>query len=59
VAVGLMIHIIGTLFDLFSKKGKLVLLVLILMGGVVGGYLKAQVIDPYLESEKAPAASVE
>jgi hypothetical protein len=59
VAIGLMIHIIGTLFDLFSRKGKLVLLVLILIGGIVGGALKAQVIDPYLESEKAPAATAE
>jgi hypothetical protein len=59
VAIGLMIHIIGTLFDLFDRKGKLVLLVLILVGGLLGGYLKAQVIDPYLDSEKAPAATAE
>jgi hypothetical protein len=59
VAVGLMIHIIGSLFDLFDRKGKLVLLVLILVGGMLGGFLKAQVIDPYLETEKAPAATTE
>jgi hypothetical protein len=51
VAIGLLIQIIGTVFDLFDKKGKFVVLLLLMLGGVLGGYVKSQIIDPYLLSE--------
>jgi mono/diheme cytochrome c family protein len=56
VAVGLALHILLSLFNLFSKKAWLVLIVL--MGAAAGGgYLaKERVIDAYLAQEKAPAA---
>jgi hypothetical protein len=60
VAVGLALHIVLSLFNLFSKKAWLVLI--ILFGAAAGGgYLgKVHVIDPHLAKEtekaKAPAA---
>lgn len=59
VAVGLLIHIVGSLLDLFDRAGKLVLLALIVAGALIAGYLKAQVVDPYLDSEKAAATATE
>jgi hypothetical protein len=57
VAVGLLIQIVGGLFDLFGKGGKLVLL-LLLVAAAGGGYLaKERVIDPYLRQERTEAGA--
>jgi hypothetical protein len=57
VAVSLLIQIVGSLFDLFGKGGKLVL-VLLLVAAAGGGYvLKDRVIDPYLRQERAEAGA--
>jgi hypothetical protein len=51
VALGLLIQIVGTLFNLFGRSGKLAILIL-LLGAAGGGIaLKRGVIDPYLERE--------
>lgn len=55
VAVGLLLHIVLALFDLFSKKAWLVLLLLFALAGFWGYVAKERVIDPFLASEKAPA----
>jgi mono/diheme cytochrome c family protein len=52
VAIGLFIHIVFGLWDLFSKTGRIVLLILMLAGVVAGAYLKFNVIDSYLAHEK-------
>jgi hypothetical protein len=58
VAIGLMLQILLTLFNLFGKAGKMTL-VLMILGACVGGFvLKVQVIDPYLAQE-AMSATVE
>jgi hypothetical protein len=55
VAVSLGVQIVGSLFDMFEKKGKAVIFVLIVAAGVGGFYVKQQVIDPHLAREKAMA----
>jgi hypothetical protein len=51
VAVGLGLHIVLSLFNLFGVRGKLVL-VLLIAGAIGGGYVaKERVIDPYLAGE--------
>jgi hypothetical protein len=55
VAVSLMVQIVGGLWALFSRPGRLVLLLLIVLalGGAL--HLKGRVIDPYLDLEsRAP-----
>jgi hypothetical protein len=53
VAVGLVIHILGSLFNMFGTTGKLLLLGLI-VGTAVGGFiLKERVVDPFLLREKS------
>jgi hypothetical protein len=51
VAVGLLIHIVGTLLDLFGKVGKIVLFVLLAVAAGGGYGLKERVIDKHLASE--------
>jgi hypothetical protein len=60
VAVGLLLHIVLSLFDLYGKVGKVVLV--LLLGGVIAGGVALDVkgkISNYLDSEKAPAAASE
>jgi hypothetical protein len=60
VAVGLLLHIVLSLFDLYGKVGKTVLV--LLLGGVIAGGVALDVkgkISNYLDSEKAPAAASE
>jgi hypothetical protein len=53
VALGLMLHIILSLLNMYRVTGKLVLL-LMFLGAAGGGYfLKTQIIDPFLTTEKA------
>ena len=51
VAIGLLVHIIGTLFDLFGTVGKGVLFVLLVAaaGGAFG--LKVTIIDKFITAE--------
>jgi len=53
VAVGLSAQIVLTLFHLFDKAGRCVLVVLFLLGGAGLGILKQHVIDPHLEAQRA------
>jgi hypothetical protein len=55
VAVGLLLHIVLSLFDLFSKKTWLVLLLLFGAAGYGGYVAKMNVIDPFLAKEMAPS----
>ncbi len=55
VAVALMAHIIGSLFDMYALKGKIMVAMLILTGAIGGGMVYQQVIGPYLAAEKAAA----
>jgi hypothetical protein len=59
VALGLMLHIVLSLFNLFGRPGKVVLVLLILAAGGVGYVAKERVIDPYIAQEKAAAAQAE
>lgn len=52
VAVGLLIQLLGSLFNLFGKTGKVVLIVLVLALGCGGYVVKERVIDPYLRTEQ-------
>ncbi len=55
----LLVQIFGSVFDMYGKKGRLVLLVLIL-GTAAGGFaLHEHVIGPHLNAEKANAAQNE
>jgi hypothetical protein len=57
VALGVFLHIVLGLWDLFGKAGKLVL-VLLFAAAAAGGYVAwSKVIDPYMRSEgQQPAA---
>lgn len=57
VAVGLLLHIVLGLLDLFSKKAWLVLLLLFAAAGYGGYVAKERVIDPFIAQEKTPAAA--
>jgi hypothetical protein len=57
VAVSLLLQILLSLFDLFGKGGKAVLLLLALAAGAGGFVVKEKVIDPHLAKEKASVAS--
>lgn len=60
VALGLGIQIVGTLFDLYNLRGKLVLVALLAVTAAGGGVVIHKVVHPHLEREKATvAASVE
>ena len=52
----LLVHIFGSLFNMYAKKGKLVL-VLLMAGTLTGGLLlHGNIVVPHLEKEKANAA---
>jgi hypothetical protein len=56
VAVGLLLHLVLALWDLFRMGGKLVL-VLLAAAAAYGGYVaKEKVIDPHIAQEAKPAA---
>jgi hypothetical protein len=59
VAVGLLLQIGLTLFDLFGKAGKVIVIGLLLAGAGLAGLAYFQIIDPYLASEKATATQPE
>jgi hypothetical protein len=56
VAAGLGMQIVLSLFSMYGKPGKLVLLLLLVGGGVAGWQAKERYIDPYLAAEKAAPA---
>ncbi len=56
VGAGLFLHIVLSVFDLFSKKTWFVLILLFAAAGYGGYVAKERVIDPFLAQEKAPAA---
>lgn len=59
VAVSLFLQIMLSLFDLFDKKGK-VIMALVIVLGCVGGYtLQRSYIGPYLEKEREGAVPAE
>jgi hypothetical protein len=58
VAIGLLLHIVLSLFNLFRAKGWLVLVVLFAAAGYAGYETKMRVIDPYISQEK-PANTAE
>jgi hypothetical protein len=59
VALGLGMQIGLSLFNLFGRTGKAVLLALFLAAGVAGYVAKVQLIDPYLAKEKINATEME
>lgn len=54
-ALGLVMQIGLSVFNMFDRKGKFVLLLLIVAAGVGGGYLEQTVIGPFLQAERAKA----
>lgn len=58
-AMGLLFQIGFTLFDIYGKKGRLVLLALVLGSSIGGFVLHNRVIGPYLENERARATELQ
>ncbi len=59
VAVGLGLQIVLTLFNLYGKGGKALLLLLLIAAGLGAWQLKEQVIDAHLAQEKATTSAAE
>jgi hypothetical protein len=59
VAAGLMLQIVLTLFNLYGKAGKGLLLLLLVAGGLGVWQVKEQFIDPHLAVEKVNATAAE
>lgn len=59
VAIGLFLQIILSLFDMFNRAGRVVLVFLIVLVAGLGVGLKLKVIDPHLEKERLNAVSTE
>lgn len=55
IAVGLLLHIVLSLFNLFSKKAWLVLILLFGAAGFGGYVAMTRIVDPFIAREKAPA----
>jgi hypothetical protein len=53
VGVGLGVQIVATVFDLFGRKGRVVLILLFLAAGAGAAVLYSKAIGPALEAEKA------
>jgi uncharacterized membrane protein len=52
VAIGLVLQILLSLFNMYGKQGRMVL-VMLLLGAGAGAYsLKCGVVDPYLAAQK-------
>jgi hypothetical protein len=56
VGLALAIQILGSLFDLFDKKGKAVMAVILLVCAGLGGVIFVKVVDPYMKAEQAMTA---
>lgn len=56
VALGLMLQIGLSLFNMFGKFGKATLIVLILAGALGGWWVKSEIVEPFLIKEHASAA---
>src|SRR5262249_12978703 len=52
VGLGLLVHILGSLFDMFGKAGRAVILILLLAALAAGVLANTQVVGPYLERER-------
>ncbi|HEV3237882.1 MAG TPA: hypothetical protein VGZ25_12885 [Gemmataceae bacterium] len=59
VGAGLFAQIVLTLFNLFGKAGKTVLLILVIAATCGATVVKERYLDPYLASEKANVAATE
>jgi hypothetical protein len=59
VAVGLCLQVILSLFNMFGRIGKILLVLLILSAGLGGYVVKDRVIDPYLVKEGISATVTE
>jgi hypothetical protein len=53
VAIGLLLHIVLSLFNLFRVKGWLILVLLFAAAGYAGYEAKLRVIDPFIVQEKS------
>lgn len=51
-AFGLAVQVLGGLWDLFGKAGRILLVVVLLTAGLGGGLVKLVVIDPALGRER-------
>jgi hypothetical protein len=54
VALTVMLHIIGSLFNMYGTPGRLIIGLLLLAALGVGGLLHSLVITPHLDREKTP-----
>lgn len=59
VGFALFAQILGTLFNLFGRAGRVVLILLLLAGGAAGYVVKERVIVPYLAEEAKRGAAPE
>ncbi|HEY7327915.1 MAG TPA: hypothetical protein VH592_09760 [Gemmataceae bacterium] len=57
VAVGLLLHIVLSLFNLFRVKGWLILVLLFAAVAYAGYETKMRVIDPFILQEKSPSSA--
>lgn len=55
VGLGLIIHIFGSVFNMYGKAGRTVVLILILGAGAGGVLLNKHVIEPYMAHESISA----
>jgi hypothetical protein len=53
VGAGVFLHIVLSLFSLFGKRGRLVLVVLFILGGFGAALVEEKVIGPYLQHESS------
>jgi len=53
VAAGLMLHILLTLFNLYGKAGKGIIVLLLVAGALGGWQIKQRFVDPYMVQETA------
>jgi hypothetical protein len=52
VAVGLALHILLSLWNMYGAAGKTLILLLVIAGGIAGWQVKIQCLDPYLAQER-------
>lgn len=55
VGLGLVIHILGSVFNMYGKVGRTVVLIVILLAGVGGVVVKQGVVEPFLTHERMSA----
>lgn len=56
VGLGLVIHILGSVFNMYGKTGRTVVVILIVLAGVGGVAVKEGVIEPFLAHERMSAS---